>query len=251
MKRRFDLAVLGADSLVGAALMDLLAERRFPAGEVTALGLDVEDGASVDFAGHQQPIHRETPLLGVTVTALVPVSDGGRAAFQDLARETTALLNARHSERTHFAQQIAFNVHGQIGPVDASGATGRERQVTEDLRSLLGAPGLAASVHLVQAPLFYGYALTVDFVAEQALDLPAVARILAAVPGVEWHEAGVSESCPSPVTDAMASSMVQVARLRSGGRPEAGSLWITADNIRCAAAANGVDCAEILVRDYL
>jgi aspartate-semialdehyde dehydrogenase len=339
MKRRFDLAVLGADSLVGAALMDLLAERRFPAGEVAALGLDVEDGASVDFAGHQQPvddatafdfaqvqlafladddprlaaeaeraadagcvvvdaggtlwrdpaiprvvagvnpaalaafnergivaapdrllvpllrvlepIHRETPLQGVMVTALVPVSDGGRAAFQDLARETTALLNARHSERTHFAQQIAFNVHGQIGPVDASGATERERQLAEDLRSLLGAPGLVASVHLVQAPLFYGYALTVDFAAEQALDLPAVARILAAVPGVEWHQAGVSESCPSPVTDAMASSMVQVARLRSGGRPEAGSLWITADNIRCAAAANAVDCAEILVRDYL
>src|SRR5690606_792168 len=61
------------------------------------------------------PIHRQAALRAVTVTALVPVSDGGRAAFQDLARETTALLNARAHERRHFPQQIAFNVHGQIG----------------------------------------------------------------------------------------------------------------------------------------
>jgi aspartate-semialdehyde dehydrogenase len=337
MKRRFDLAVLGADSLVGAALLDLLAERRFPAGEVSALGLDVEDGASVDFAGHAQPIddagafdfsqvqlafladddprlaaeaeraadagcvvvdaggtvwrdpaiprvvaglnsaalagfnergivaapdrllvpllrvlapiHRQTPLCAIGVTALVPVSDGGRAAFQDLARETTALLNARSPERAHFSQQIAFNVHGQIGPVDVYGATERERRVGEDLRSLLGQPGLSVSIHLVQVPLFYGYALTVDLVAEQALDLAMLARTLAAAPGVDWR--GAHDACPSPVTDAMASAQVQVARLRPGGRAEAAALWITADNIRCAAASNAVDCAEVLVRDYL
>lgn len=339
MNRRFDLAVLGADSLVGAALLDLLAERRFPAGEMSVLGLDVENGANVDVVGHAQPmedaatfdfgqvqlafladdaprlvaaaeraadagcvvvdaggttwldpaiprvvagvnsaalagfnergivaapdrllvpllrvlapIHRETPLRGITVTALVPVSDGGRAAFQDLARETTALLNASHFDRAHFTQQIAFNVHGQIGAADATGATARERQVAEDLRELLGVPELLVSVHLVQVPLFYGYALTVDLLAAEALDLPALAQRLAATPGVAWRESGAPDDCPSPVVDAMSSAAVQVARLRPGGCPQSAALWVTADNIRCAAASNAVDCAEVLVRDYL
>jgi aspartate-semialdehyde dehydrogenase len=339
MKRRFDLAVLGADSLVGTALLELLAERRFPAGEVSALGLDVEDGASVDFAGHAlpvddasafdfsqvqlafladddprlaaeaeraadagcvvvdaggtswrdssiprvvaginsaaladfnergivaapdrllvpllrvlEPIHRQVPLLAVTVTALVPVSDGGRAAFQDLARETTALLNARSPERAYFSQQIAFNVHGQIGPVDGQGATERERRIGEDLRSLLGQPELSVSIHLVQVPLFYGYALTVDLCAGQQLDLQMLAQTLAATPGVDWRGPQSPDDCPSPVADAMASTEVQVARLRPAGSPDSVALWITADNIRCAAASNAIDCAEVLVRDYL
>lgn len=339
MKRRFDLAVLGADSLVGAALLELLAERRFPAGEVSALGLDAEEGANVEFAGHAlpvdsasafdfgqvqlafladddprlaaeaeraadagcvvvdaggtawrdpeiprvvagindaalagfnergivaapdrvlvpllrvlAPVHGECPLRSVHVTAMIPVSDAGRPAFQDLARETTALLNARHIDRSHFKQQIAFNVHGQIGAVDGGGATERERRIGDDLRNLLGAPELSVSVHLVQVPLFYGYALTVDLLSDRPVDLEAVTRVLAASPGLDCRGTGDAGDCPSPVADAMASSSVQVARLRQSAGTHSAALWITADNIRCAAASNAVACAEVLISDYL
>lgn len=181
----------------------------------------------------------------------MPVSDGGRVAFQDLARETTALLNARPVERGHFAQQIAFNVHGQIGTVDAGGVGARERQIVDGLRELLGAPALSVSAHLVQAPLFYGYAMTVDLTTAEPLDPATVAGWLAEIPGVELRETVEAADCPSPVVDAMANPAVQVARLRQGASARSVALWLTADNIRCAAAANAVECAEILVRDYL
>ncbi|MES0874466.1 Asd/ArgC dimerization domain-containing protein [Sinimarinibacterium thermocellulolyticum] len=339
MQRRFDLAILGADSQIGTALLELLAERRFPAGEISALGRDAEAGASVEFAGHTlpideaaafdfaqvqlafladddpklaaaaeraadagcvvvdasgsvwrdpaiprvvagvnaealagfnergivaapdralvpllkvlAPIHRRRPLQTVTLTVLVPVSDGGRLAFQDLARETTALLNARHHQRGHFAQQIAFNVHGQIGAVDGAGVGARERQLVEGLRDVLAAPTLAVSVHMLQAPLFYGYAMTVDLAAAETLTPQDVAGWLAGVDGVEIREAIEAADCPSPVVDAMTHASVQVARLRQGASAQSVALWLTADNIRCAAAANAVECAEILVRDYL
>jgi aspartate-semialdehyde dehydrogenase len=339
MKRRFDLAVLGADSLVGAALLELIAERRFPAGEVSALGLDAEDGASVEFAGHALPIddasafdfsqvqlafladddprlaaeaeraadagcvvvdaggtqwrdpaiprvvsgvntealagfnergivaapdrllvpllkvlaplHRETPLQSVTVTAMIPVSDSGRAGFQDLARETTALLNARSYERTHFAQQIAFNVHGQVGAIEMGGATGREAQIVDGLRELLGVPELGATVHLVQVPVFYGYGIVVELAAAEALDLALLEQRLTAIPGIECRVSTEAADCPSPVADAMSTAAVQVARLRPGLTARHAAIWITADNVRCAAAANAVESAEVLTRDYL
>lgn len=339
MKRRFDVAVLGADSNIGAALLDLIAERRFPAGEITALALEPEEGAAVDFAGSAlalenaaafdygqvqiaflasddpqlaaeaeraadagcvvvdaggtdwhdpeiprvvaeinpqalggfnargivagpdrltvplalalTPLQRLCGIARLSVTAIVPVSDAGRTAFEDLARETTALLNARHHERRHFPQQIAFNVQGQIGPVSASGATERETRVADDLRMLLEAPDLGIGVTAVQGGVFYGYGIAVEAWLAAATSFEAVVAAMQAAPGVDLVDSPEAADCPSPVTDATSTEAVRVARLRPGA--DAGSVlfWATADNIRRAAALNALLAAEILVRDHL
>lgn len=339
MNRRFDLAVLGGDTPLGSALLELIAERRFPAGEVSVLALDAEEGASVDFVGHALPVddargfefsqvqlaflasddpqlvaeaeraadagcvvidaanvvwrdpaiprviaeinperladfnergivsapdrllvplmlalaplHALAPLKRVTLTAVVPVSDGGIAAFQDLAQETTALLNARHFERRHFPMQIAFNLHGQIGATGADGLTERERQIGADAQQILQSPGLAVSASLVQGGVFYGYAVSVELEAEQTLSVESALAALRTARGIELVESVDPAECPSPVTDATASAEVRVARLRRGATDGSIALWMTADNIRAAAARNALNCADLLVREHL
>ncbi|MFA5937962.1 MAG: Asd/ArgC dimerization domain-containing protein [Sinimarinibacterium sp.] len=339
MIRRFDVAVLGADSMVGAAVLELLAERRFPVGEMSALVLDREEDATVEFAGTQlllddasgfdfaqvqlafltgdderymalaeraadagcvvidasgqawrdlrvprvvananagalagfnergivaspdrivtvllpvlDALHRSGGLVRVTATVLVPVSDAGRAGQEDLAGETMALLNARHYERRYFPQQIAFNLLGQVGGAGEDGSTERERRVASELRELLNAPSLQVGVQLVHAACFFGYAVAVELELEQVPERTALAEALRSTKGIELVENGDAADCPSPVVDATRSAVTRIARLRPGCGPRTLALWLTADNIRCAAALNAVASAEILVRDYL
>lgn len=51
MARKVDIAVVGAASLVGESMLDLLASRRFPAGRVYALEADADGEQTVEFGG--------------------------------------------------------------------------------------------------------------------------------------------------------------------------------------------------------
>ncbi len=331
--------MIGAESPVGSAIMEMLAARRFPAAEISALSLEPEDDATTEFAGRSllvedaasfdfsqvqlaflcgedpqfagvaeraadagcvvvdasgmawqdsqiprviaeinprdlarfndrgivgapdrllvplalatQPLLALGTLRRITATAMVPASDGGRAALEDLARETTALLNARHYQRTHFPQQIAFNVIGQIGLAGAEGRTERESTIVADLRELLQLPELAVGIHLVQAASFYGYGIAVELAFDGPIDLLAAQTALRAASGLVLFDSLDPAEIPSPVADAAAEPAVRVSRIRPGAGPESLSLWLTTDNIRRAAALNAVVCAEILLRDYL
>ena len=53
MSRRFDVAVLGATGTVGAAMLSILAERRFPVGRVYALASSRSAGSEVPFGDEQ------------------------------------------------------------------------------------------------------------------------------------------------------------------------------------------------------
>lgn len=338
MEQRFDIAIIGADTPIASALLELLAERRLPLGELSVLAVDPDAAQSVEFMGQAQPLdnarefnfaqvqlaflagddqplrseaqraadagcvvidatgaawpeaaiprviaavnptalegfnecgivasaervlvpllralaplHRRHPLQALHVTVQVPVSDSGLPAFQDLAQETTALLNARYITRRHFAQQIAFNTHGQIGDAGADGLTARERQALTDARALLGQPELPMAITLVQSGIFYGYAMQVECRA-QGLDVAAARALLGGIEGVEMIESSAAAECPSPVTDATASLAVRVARLRRGAHPDSVAFWLTADNLRVAAAENAIHCAAILIRQHL
>lgn len=52
MSDGWNIAVLGATGAVGEALLELLAERQFPVGELIALGREAHAGENIRFAGH-------------------------------------------------------------------------------------------------------------------------------------------------------------------------------------------------------
>ena len=340
MARRFEIAVLGAGGPVGEALLEAMSERRFPAGEISALALNPGEGEFLSVAGHElalenaetfefsqvqmaflaepdellaaqaeraadsgcividasglpwadpaipvvvpelnaaalagyvergivanparltialalalAPLHVAAGLRKLAVTALLAASDAGRTALEDLARETTALLNARFYERRHFPRQIAFNLHGQSGTAEGDGYTAAESRIALELSRLLGIEALDVSATLIQAPTFYGHAAAVEAAFERSLSLEQAAEALRASPGVEFIESPLPEDCPSPVTDGAQVESVRVARLRASPLFGQGlALWLTADNIRRCAALNALGNAEILIRDYL
>lgn len=340
MAKRFEIAVIGADSPVAEALFELMAERRFPAGETSALVLDpaseadvrfvdrpllLDDARTFDFTQVQlafladddpelsaqaeraadagaividasgqiwrdsaipvvvpevnpkalarfnergivaapdrlnvalapvlAALHARFGLAQVTLTGLLAASDGGRAALEDLARETTALLNAKFYQRQHYARQIAFNVLGQDADAGVDGATERERRIGDELQLLLGLPKLPVQVTLVAVPVFYGHSASVSLRFGEDVDLDAAAELLAALPGFGLETSRLVEDGVTPVTDAALNPQVRIGRLRGvHGDARSLALWLTADNIRRCGALNALINAEILVRDHL
>ncbi|HET6546477.1 MAG TPA: aspartate-semialdehyde dehydrogenase [Rhodanobacteraceae bacterium] len=56
--RKFKVAVVGATGAVGDALLGMLAERKFPIGEILALAGSRSAGEEVKFGGNYVPVHR-------------------------------------------------------------------------------------------------------------------------------------------------------------------------------------------------
>src|SRR3546814_9187440 len=126
-------------------------------------------------------------LEHVAMTGLIAASDGGRPALEDLARETTALLNARFYERHYYPKQIAFNVIGQEADAGLDGYTERERRIGDELQTLLGLPTLPVQATLVQVPVFFGHTAAVELRCARKLDLDTVIETLSGLPKSEEH----------------------------------------------------------------
>lgn len=192
------------------------------------------------------------PLLSlqrVTVTACLAVSSRGQEGVGELARQTAELLNARPLEPRVFGGQMAFNLLGTVDTADGEGHGRLERRVHDELRALLGLPGLEVAVTCIQVPVFFGDSLSVSVLTGEAPDLAQVRARLADAEGLELAE---GDDCPSVVGDAVGQDVIHVGRLRGGLHdPRELNLWIASDNVRKGAALNAVRSAELLIKHYL
>jgi aspartate-semialdehyde dehydrogenase len=85
MNRTFDIAVIGATSLVGEALLELLDEREFPVGKLTALACDEAIGQVASFRERNLRV-RALDAFDLTDVALVfvlePLAPAQRARIE-------------------------------------------------------------------------------------------------------------------------------------------------------------------------
>lgn len=180
------------------------------------------------------------------VTACLPVSSLGREGVAELARQTAELLNGRPPEPRLFDRQIAFNLLGQVGAVDAAGHAELERRLAEELRQVLDAPELRVAATCAMVPVFFGDSLSLAVQAAQAIDLSAVRTALEQAEGVELI---APDDYPTVIGDAVGQDVAYVGRLR-GGLDDACelNLWIASDNVRKGSALNAVQLAELLIK---
>src|SRR3546814_12726544 len=99
MSKRFEIAIIGADSPVAEALMELMTERGFPVAETSALVLDPASEADVSFAGR--------PIL-LDDARSFDFSQVQLAFLSDADPELTA-----QAERAADAGVIVFDASGQ------------------------------------------------------------------------------------------------------------------------------------------
>jgi aspartate-semialdehyde dehydrogenase len=204
--------------------------------------------ASVALATALAPLHARAGLERVEVATYQAVSGGGRAAMDELAAETVAMLNGKKARGRAFGRQIAFNVIPQVDVWEESGASREERRLWEETRRVLGIPHLEVNATAVRVPVFFGHSLAVHARFERALHPLEAIELLQRGTGLSLIARDSGAEFPTPATLAMAPDKVYVGRVRADmTRDRALNFWVVADNVRKCAAHNAVSVAQILV----
>ena len=340
MSQTFDVAVVGATGVVGETMLEILAERKFPASQVHALASErsvgkaiqygnkmlrvqnLEDfdfssvriglfsaGASVSeeyvpkavaagcvvidntsrfryeddiplviaevnpekIADHSnrgiianpncstmqmlvalKPIYDAAGIERINVATYQAVSGAGRSAVEELARQTSLLLNGRPMDTKDDTKQIAFNAIPHIDVFQDNRYTKEEMKMVWETQKILADESIGVNPTAVRIPVFFGHSEAVHIETVSKITAEEVCKLMGDAPGVELVDGVEIGAYPTAVTEAAGKDPVFVGRVREDiSHPRGINLWIVADNIRKGAALNSVQIAEILAKNYL
>lgn len=199
-----------------------------------------------------KPIHDAAGISRINVATYQAVSGAGTSGIEELAMQTTALLNSQGVEPKVFGKQIAFNAVPHIDSFQDNGYTKEEMKMVWETRKIFGDETIEVNPTCVRIPVFYGHSEAVNIETRTKIDAEAVRELLEAAPGVVVMDERVSGGYPTAVTESAGEDPVYVGRIRDDiSHPMAVNLWVVSDNVRKGAALNSVQIAEILVKDYL
>jgi len=340
MSQSLEVAIVGATGVVGEAMLEILAERKFPATKVHALAsersvgkrakygnkmLDVDDLAEFDFSGVQialfsagagvsevtvpkavaagcvvidntshfryddeiplviaevnperiadytargiianpncstmqllvalKPIYDAVGIERINVATYQAVSGAGKSAVEELARQTSLLLNGRPVDTKKGVKQIAFNAIPHIDEFQDNRYTKEEMKMVWETQKILEDQSIGVNPTAVRIPTFFGHSEAVHIETVDKISAAEVCKLMRAAPGVKLLDGVKTGAYPTAVTEAAGSDPVYVGRVREDiSHPKGINLWIVADNIRKGAALNSVQIAEILAKNYL
>lgn len=188
------------------------------------------------------PLQNEYQLLRLNAVALQSAADLGRAGVEALAAETARLLNGRDAEPSLLSTQFAFNLIPQTGPLDEAGVSQAERRFVQELREVLDDDQIEIVVNVLQLPMFYGVALTLQAETQLEVDLDEAARLFAKAEGISLAR---GDKPVTPVGSANGNDLVHLTRLRLEADNASGfGLCAMTDNLRKGSALNAVQIAE-------
>jgi aspartate-semialdehyde dehydrogenase len=340
MSRTFDVAVVGATGAVGEVMLEILAERDFPVGEVYALAsersagrrvrfkgkqLSVQNLASFDFSRAQiglfsagasvsaeyapkaaaagcvvvdntsqfrydddiplvvpevnthkiadyrsrgiianpncstiqmlvalKPIYDAAGIERINVCTYQAVSGTGKEAIEELAKQTTNILNMRPIECQVYPRQIAFNVLPHIDVFLENGYTKEEMKMVWETQKIMGDASITVNPTAVRVPVFFGHSEAVHLETRDKLTAQQCRQLLSRAPGVVVLDERADGGYPTAVSEAAGHDPVYVGRIREDiSHPRGLDLWVVADNVRKGAALNSIQIAEILVKNHL
>jgi len=180
-------------------------------------------------------------IVRVVSTVLEPASEHGQRGMDELHEQTVNLLSFQELPKTVFDTQVAFNLVTRYGPNSSPSLESVEQRIVQHYQRIAGAVVPPASLLLVQAPIFHGYACSIYLETERRLELAEVSLALAGDHVDLSRHAG---ELPSNV-NAAGQGNVLVALARDPDNSRGLWLWAAADNLRIAASA-AVECAETM-----
>jgi aspartate-semialdehyde dehydrogenase len=197
-----------------------------------------------------KPLHDYAKIKRVVVATYQSVSGKGKAAMDELFRQTRAVFVADPIEKEHFTKQIAFNVIPHIDAFLDSGYTKEEWKMMVETQKILD-PDILVTATCVRVPVFIGHSEAIDVEFERPITAEKARSILREAPGVLVVDKREDEGYVTPI-EAAGEDATYVSRIRKDPTVEHGlSLWCVSDNLRKGAALNAVQIAEVLINRKL
>jgi len=199
-----------------------------------------------------KPIYDAVGIERINVATYQAVSGTGKEAIEELAAQTTALLNLKEIKAEVYPKQIAFNALPQIDVFLDNGYTKEEMKMVWETKKIFEDAAILVNPTAVRIPVFFGHSEAVHIETRDKITVEKARELLAAAPGVEVLDKHEPGGYPTAVTEAAGKDPVYVGRIREDiSHPRGLNLWVVADNVRKGAALNSVQIAEILVKEYL
>ncbi len=199
-----------------------------------------------------KPIHDAVKIKRISVATYQAVSGTGKAAVEELAKQTADLLNGKDPECEVYPCQIAFNALPHIDKFMDNGYTKEEMKMNWETRKIFDDASIEVSATCVRIPVFYGHSEAVQVETVQPINAAAVRELLAQAPGITLMDECEDGVYPTAVHNSAGQDSVFVGRIRQDISMANGlNLWVVADNVRKGAALNSVQIAEELIKNYL
>ncbi len=200
-----------------------------------------------------KPLYEKLGVTRIVVSTYQAVSGKGKAAGEELKKQTKALANNRKYAPKVFPQQISFNCLPHIDIFNAAGNTLEEVKIVEETRKIFSNPQLPISATCVRVPVMNGHAQSINIQTRKRSSVDNVRKILSRSPGVtvvdEPDPVDGDEkrrTYPTPLY-ASGKDEVYIGRVRKDLSVEYGfNMWCVADNLRKGAALNAVQIAEFI-----
>lgn len=199
-----------------------------------------------------KPIYDAVGIERINVCTYQAVSGTGKEAIEELAQQTTQLLNGKPVTASVYPKQIAFNVLPQIDVFMDNGYTKEEMKMVWETRKIMGDDRIQVNPTAVRVPVFFGHSEAVHIETREKIDVAAVKALLAQAPGIVVLDERKDGGYPTAVTESSGHDEVFVGRIREDiSHPRGINLWVVGDNVRKGAALNSVQIAEELVKNYI
>jgi aspartate-semialdehyde dehydrogenase len=193
-------------------------------------------------------LHQAAPVRTVASTVLLPASEFGRAAMDELHQQTVNLLSFQSLPRVTYDAQAAYNLLSGLGESAKASLNAVEARIRRHFATLAGKRWAGLAVQTIAAPVFHGHTFSIAVELERAVEMSALEEALSGD-----HLDLVLEDTDSPSNLAATGQNDVLVRLRiePGARnPAEGSrlwIWAASDNLRLYAQ-NAVECALDLRR---
>jgi aspartate-semialdehyde dehydrogenase len=179
------------------------------------------------------------PVKRAVATVFEPVSERGQKGMDELHEQTVNLLSFQPLPKKLYDVQVAFNMVSRFGEESSASLTSVQQRVLKHYRKIVEGRAPAPSVMVLQAPVFHGYAFSLNIQFEKVADVAEISQLLA---GEHVSIIKASEEAPSNVS-AAGQGEILVSVTPDETDDHSAWIWATSDNLRIAALT-AVECAE-------
>lgn len=197
-----------------------------------------------------KPLHDLAGIKRVVVSTYQSVSGGGKAAMDELFRQTKGIYMNEDIRPEAFPKNIAFNVIPQIDVFMDDHMTKEEWKMVAETKKILD-PKIKVCANCVRVPVFIGHAEMVNVEFERDISAAEAKKAFREFEGITLIDLETEMEFVTP-SEIAGEDDVFVSRVREDSTVDNGiNFWCVADNLRKGAALNTIQIAEHLVKDYM
>jgi len=196
------------------------------------------------------PLHQHIPIEKVVVSTYQSVSGAGKAAMDELYRQTKSKYMLDDVPPAHFPRPIAFNLFPHIDDFMDNGYTKEEWKMRVETQKILD-PSIIVDATCVRVPVFVGHSESVHIEFSDEITVQEARSLLKVAPGIMMNRGLEHDGYVTPI-EVVGEDHVFISRLRQDPiRKNTLTMWIVSDNLRKGAALNAVQIAQHLIQNYL